>query len=61
MVLWKHVICVEDTFGREEDALWGSNMWGKSHVGLREFWKKGGSDTRGHDGIAPLDKCHYNF
>ena len=35
------------------------NMTGETHMGEYNFG--GGSEPRGHNGIAPLDMCHYIF
>lgn len=38
-------------------------MTGESHEQLKQFWSAdwGGSEPRGHHGLAPSDKCHCNF
>ena len=54
---------VEDPFRRKGDTLWMTPWGGESHMRVRQFWRNRGGlcDPRGHDGIAPLSKCHYNF
>ena len=59
MVLWGHVICGGQFWEKVGHNL-DNTIRGEKHMAVRQFWR-GRSDPRKHRGIAPLDKCHYNF
>ena len=40
MVLWEHVICEEQFWEKVGYAL-DDTMWGESHIGVRQFWRRG--------------------
>ena len=60
MVLWEHVICGRRTVLGERGIHFGWHQKGRKSYGGKTIFE-GVSDHRGHHGIVPLDRCHYNL